>query len=245
METWLLSLEKLYSCFNSVHRKRGGPCTKRTWQAKRRMDTTAFESRPSSTSHLMDNPSTSLDQVSSLRAAALSTLRAAKRRKPGVEKLVPSRPPPPTSIQLDYGLDEDSPSNPQVPIKPPSPVPELNMVNSSSSPQDVQMREEGEISEEEEVHPPAPQVLKETCKSPINEPKSPAKSSPSARPYPITAEAGNRSPPPSRRIPEASPVSPLSSRHRSTTPSVHRIHLSTAQLALLALDPNNVRPGLQ
>ena len=225
---------------------------KRRWDIISVMDTTALESLPSSTSHLMDNPSTSLDQVSSLRAAALSTLRAAKRRKPGVEKLVPSRPPPPTSIQLDYGLDEDPLPNPQVPIKPPSPVPEPNVVNSSSShsehvSQDVQMREEGEISEEEEeeVHPPTPQVLKETCKSPINEPKSPAKSSPSVRPYPITAGASNRSPPPSRRIPEASPVSPLSSRHRSATPSGHRIHLSTAQLALLALDPNNVRPGLQ
>lgn len=209
------------------------------------MDTTAL-ALESSTAHLMDSPGASLDQVSSLRAAALSTLRAAKRRKPGVEKLVPSRPPPPTSIQLDYGLDEDSPPNPQVPIKPPSPVPEPNVVNSSSShSEDVQMREEGEISEEEEVQPPAPQVLKETCKSPINEPKSPAKSSPSVRPYPTAPGASNRSPPPSRRIPEASPVSPLSSRHRSTTPSGHRVHLSTAQLALLALDPNHVRPGLQ
>ena len=223
----------------------GGRETEVKWYIISSMDTTALESRPSSTAHLMANAS--LDQVSSLRAAALSTLRAAKRRKPGVEK---SRPPPPTSIQLDYGLDEDPSPNTQLSVKPPSPVPEPDVVQSNSSrpepaSQDVQMREEGEISEEEEVQPPAPQTLKETCKSPINEPKSPAKSSPPARPFSTAAAVGNRSPPTSRRIPEASPVSPLSSRHRSATPSGHRIQLSAAQLALLTLDGNHVRPGLQ
>jgi hypothetical protein len=233
---------------HAAHVSTGGRETDMKWYIIS-MDTTALESRPSSTAHLMAN--VSLDQVSSLRAAALSTLRAAKRRKPGVEKVAPSRPPPPTSIQLDYGLDEDPSPNTQLSVKPPSPGPEPNVVQSTSSrpepvSQDVQMREEGEISEEEEVQPPAPQALKETCKSPINEPKSPAKSSPPARPFSTAAAVGNRSPPTtSRRIPEASPVSPLSSRHRSATPSGYRIQLSAAQLALLTLDGNHVRPGLQ
>ena len=206
------------------------------------MDTTILHSRPSSTIHLVDNPGTSLDQVSSLRAAALSTLRA-KRRKPGLEKVSLSRPPAPESIQLDYGQEEQASQIPQLSIKPPSTVPTTNMVQNADTTtkhpepvaEDLQMREEGEISEEEEIPYPALQAPKETRKSPAEECKSPSvKPSTPARPYSTIQQAGAQSPVQPRRNPEASPLSPLSSRH-----------ISAAQLALLSLDANHVRPGLQ
>ncbi|KAF8631406.1 hypothetical protein AX15_002414 [Amanita polypyramis BW_CC] len=214
------------------------------------MDTTLLGSRPSSTSLLLDSLSTSdtsLDQVSSLRAAALSTLRA-KRRKPGMEKVSLSRPPPPVSIQLDYGQEDQTSQNPShLSTKPPSTVPATNVVQSTDDDtkhydEDLQMREEGEISEEEEVPPPAPQAPKEMHKSPVEERKSPVKSSPPVRPYSTVQQVSAHSPVQSRRVPEASP---LSSLHESATPSGHHIRLSAAQLALLSLDASHVRPGLQ
>ncbi|KAK2465365.1 hypothetical protein APHAL10511_002719 [Amanita phalloides] len=155
--------------------------------------------------------STTLDAVSSLRAAALSTLRA-KRKKPGIEKATLLRPPPPDSIQLDYGLQDEAASF-------------VTVVQHEPVSEPVEIREEGEISEEEES-------LKETAKSPSNEPKSPVRSSPAR-------QASHFSP---RRTPEASPVS---RRHKPSTPSGRRIQLTATQMALLSLDANHVRPGLQ
>ncbi|KAF8889991.1 hypothetical protein CPB84DRAFT_1406506 [Gymnopilus junonius] len=95
----------------------------------------------------------------SLRAAALSTLKA-KRRKPVSERPqppLPSRPLPPSdSFALDYGQDEqDQDTSAQVGI-----TPKLGVQEEKEKPapvvEDVQMREEGEISEEDEPPPPPP-----------------------------------------------------------------------------------------
>ncbi|KAG5652884.1 hypothetical protein H0H81_003247 [Sphagnurus paluster] len=88
-------------------------------------------------------PSTSVvDPASSLRAAALLTLKS-KRRKVQAESslpILPTRPLVVTSLQLDYGQEESSQEviRPQI-VNPPKPTPAP----------EVPAREEGEISEEE------------------------------------------------------------------------------------------------
>ncbi|KAJ3851400.1 hypothetical protein EV368DRAFT_43222 [Lentinula lateritia] len=100
------------------------------------------------------------DAASSLRAAALLTLKSSKRRKVNTDQaqssILPSRPAAvDNSIQLDYGQDDaetDIASSPpekhslnQQP--PPSiKIPEVDM-------EDGQVREEGEISDSEELPP--------------------------------------------------------------------------------------------
>ncbi|KAF8158080.1 hypothetical protein B0H34DRAFT_440537 [Crassisporium funariophilum] len=117
----------------------------------------------SSTSTLV--AAASADPVSSLRAAALSTLKSKRSRKPVVEKSAPapiSRPPPPSEFQLDYG-QEDTPMN----IDPPSPKETAEV---EVHVQEAQMREEGEISDEEDA---VPTVL---VKDPTPPPRRPARS---------------------------------------------------------------------
>lgn len=93
------------------------------------------------------------DPVSSLRAAALSTLKA-KRRKFVPEKTAPPtlpRPPPPVdSFQLDYGQEDNIPDAPMAEMTlsdvnkpPPSAIEPATIAEDPN-------REEGEISEEEE-----------------------------------------------------------------------------------------------
>ncbi|CAA7262930.1 unnamed protein product [Cyclocybe aegerita] len=108
------------------------------------------------------------DPVSTLRAAALSTLKS-KRRKPVVDKPapVPSRPPPPTDMfQLDYGQEETPTDVPMADVPasiPPPPVAKERTTPPHTS--DI-AREEGEISEEEEPPPisksPTPQTKRST-----------------------------------------------------------------------------------
>ncbi|KAF7365121.1 MADS-box domain-containing protein [Mycena venus] len=99
------------------------------------------------------------DPASSLRAAALLTLKS-KRRKPVVDTSGASglsqRPPPAdTSVQLDYGQDDIS-SSPTDVAMPPA---QLKL-----DPEDGQLREEGEISDSEDA--------------PIRDPPHPGPSSP-------------------------------------------------------------------
>ncbi|KAF9524288.1 hypothetical protein CPB83DRAFT_618976 [Crepidotus variabilis] len=99
------------------------------------------------------------DPVSSLRAAALSTLKS-KRRKPAIDRSVPisERPQPPKDVfQLDYGQEESS-----------SDVPMADATTSTQAPSPVQPKqddleappgrdislEEGEISDDEPVVTP-------------------------------------------------------------------------------------------
>ncbi|KAJ6508671.1 hypothetical protein C8R45DRAFT_449537 [Mycena sanguinolenta] len=80
------------------------------------------------------------DPASSLRAAALLTLKS-KRRKPNVDTSGHSRPlPTDTSVQLDYGQD-DIGSSPT----------DVAMLPLKRDPEDGLIREEGEISDSEEA----------------------------------------------------------------------------------------------
>lgn len=94
----------------------------------------------------------SSDPVSSLRAAALSTLKSKRRKTAVVEKLasVPLRPPPPSdSFQLDYGQEDNNRDVTKSDAAPPVseiPVSKEKLPNPTA---DTQMREEGEISDEE------------------------------------------------------------------------------------------------
>lgn len=91
----------------------------------------------------------------SLRAAALRTLKLGKKRRPTFSKpqAVPlSRPGPQDIFQLDYGQDDNSSEVPSVSAPVPSPSTSALHVAPSAPTlheTDVDMREEGEISDEE------------------------------------------------------------------------------------------------
>ncbi|EDR13288.1 uncharacterized protein LACBIDRAFT_308981 [Laccaria bicolor S238N-H82] len=105
------------------------------------------------------SPSLALADPSSLRAAALLTLKA-KRRKPALEQSSSFSRPLPASdaFQLDYGqgdapdhsMDTSKPSNITANSPPVSPAQPPDTKN-----RDLQMREEGEISDEEETSLPS------------------------------------------------------------------------------------------
>ena len=101
---------------------------------------------------LASSSESTTDPTSSLRAAALLTKKS-KRRKPGPEtssSTLPPRHAPLDSLQLDYGQDDSmtpSTTTAQLPaffapkVAPPAAI------------KDVQMREEGEISDSEVPRP--------------------------------------------------------------------------------------------
>lgn len=189
------------------------------------------------------------DPASSLRAAALSTI---KRRKnvstdaslPGGKATLPSRPAAPhdNSVQLDYGQGDVSSSSryKSPPGKPSQSQPNVLDIDSS------QGREEGEISDSEDMPPALP---KEDARQP---PTAPA-SLPS-RPGPLTLAAGHPgrmevTPPPRLEIPKLEspathnlldrisnlPSSPQTSSHGPSLPLPRD---------LSQLDEHHVRPGL-
>lgn len=97
----------------------------------------------------------STSDTSSLRAAALKTLKLGKKRRPvsGQLQNIPlARPVPQDTLQLDYGRDDNSPELP--PAFPDAPSPPNDFSHTAPPVQavpeaDVDMREEGEISDEE------------------------------------------------------------------------------------------------
>lgn len=117
-------------------------------------------------------------EASSLRALALSTLKS-KRRKPAPTKVPApplSRPPPPPvlsvdSMQLDYGEDESSARTTVDP--PPS-----HQDSAAPIMRDVVMREEGEISSDEEAASKPDSTLTDSAKSTPRHPALPLPASP-------------------------------------------------------------------
>jgi len=184
----------------------------------------------------------STDPVSSLRAAALSTLKA-KRRKPPPDRSanLPVRPPPPTdTVHLDYGAD-DVPQDVLMkdlsvwPATPPSPVGKSQILPNH------QTREEGEISEEDE--PPL-------AKSPLATVPSTPKATPEPR---HEADRPRQTPPLHKEItpPAKSVALPDSPRASSSAiPALSDIPmegiiLTDPPLVLSPLAMDSVRPGLQ
>ncbi|KAG2009926.1 hypothetical protein CC2G_012795 [Coprinopsis cinerea AmutBmut pab1-1] len=93
----------------------------------------------------------------SLRAKALSTLRA-KRKRPAAQLPIISLPSRPIhqadAMQLDYGQDDSSPPSVQQSQEKPAAV--VTQEPTAKPDVDVSMREEGEISDEEEEPAPKP-----------------------------------------------------------------------------------------
>jgi hypothetical protein len=190
--------------------------------------------------------SLSTDPVSSLRAAALSTLKA-KRRKPQPDRSpnLPVRPPPPTdTLHLDYGAD-DAPQGvliqdaPALPATPPWPVEKPQVMTSH------QAREEGEISEEDEPPPAKPSV-----KTPL--------ATVSSTPETLTPERQDleadrpRQTPPLRKETTPAKLIALSDSSRaslSAIPAALDIPmdgiLTNPPLVSSPLDLDSIRPGLQ
>ncbi len=187
-------------------------------------------SRPSDT----QAPQASDDRTASLRAAALRTFKA-KRRKPNASEAPSSLPPrsltaQTSTITLDYGEQDSSlGATSTVPQRSSSPVTQPMNVD------DTSMREEGEISDSD-VLPAPPKLLKDTAL-------------PASRPSP-KSHRFKRSPTP-RRSPEPGPstlvkADPLT---RGLPPSPQRsTHPPTPALPLEQqtrhIDEDHVRPGL-
>ncbi|TFK40857.1 hypothetical protein BDQ12DRAFT_470150 [Crucibulum laeve] len=227
------------------------------------------ESRPSSNPLTTDiTASPTNDAASSLRAAALLTLKA-KRRKPTMEASAASMPasrPIPTadSVLLDYG-QEDSSSQPPI---PPTPALTSDSALASSNParapilpsitddEDGQIREEGEISEEEETPVVAPQL----SSSPhVQDLDTRMGSPPSA--FVNTDARYLKSSPPRRSSPLAGPSSPIPALvNRISDPQSytsfydddeadlsHEVEMedtSRPNQPFFFLDADHVRPGL-
>lgn len=188
----------------------------------------------------------SSDPVSSLRAAALSTLKA-KRRKFVPEKTAPPtllRLPPPDSFQLDYGQEDNIPDAPMAEMafsdvnKPPPSAIDPATVDEDPN------REEGEISEEEEPPP--------ITASPTNKSSSPEHTGliKPRSPSPLSSA------PPLHNSPEVASPLALMDRLSDPFPSIPVLGLDEQPVVdeipanievptpFFLIGPENVRPGL-
>jgi hypothetical protein len=156
---------------------------------------------------------TSAPDADSLRAAALKTLKLGKKRRPTYSPLQPvplARPLAQDILHLDYGQDDNSTE--VYPVSAEASPSTSNVHAASSGPTmpepDVDMREEGEISDEEPP-PAAVNPLKPTLDQPDSAPKyaqadrPPVTSMSSLSGSPVPSLLNRISSPPSR-----SPTSP-------------------------------------
>ena len=182
----------------------------------------------------------------SLRAAALSTL---KRRKLGPDKattMPPSRPTHTSDFQLDYGQEDGMAVDSQPPPLPKSPPKSTHIAPIITN--DIQMREEGEISDEEEIlHP------KRSPHSPLPKSKSPIPAKALSPQLVKVVEPKSASPhQKSPALEERAPLS-LLERFSGYAPSnegsetdivIPDAHEPEFDSALSSLGPDRVRPGL-
>ncbi|KJA17448.1 hypothetical protein HYPSUDRAFT_46393 [Hypholoma sublateritium FD-334 SS-4] len=140
------------------------------------------------------------DPVEHLRAAALSTLKS-KRRKPVPVKpsvaIQSQKPPPAESLQLDYGLDENVGGDVTTPLK--NEPPSLSQSKLPTLDDEGHSREEGEISEGEDISMTVPSIL------PIHQLPAPTKSEKSENLEPQDEERSATSEAPLTTSPEAVP----------------------------------------
>ncbi|KAF8799005.1 hypothetical protein BYT27DRAFT_7228246 [Phlegmacium glaucopus] len=207
----------------------------------------------------MDAPSSAMDispDPVSLRAAALSTLKL-KRRKPVLEKattMVASRPTLASDFQLDYGQEDVMVVDPSPP--PPPPPRKSSPKSIQKGPiitKDAQMREEGEISDEEILPSAVPVVRPPPPQPPLRKSKSPVPTK-ILSPEPVkVVEVKSNSPLQKSLTPEErAPLSLLErfsryelsnqeSENDIVMPDVNEPDLDTT---LPLLGPDRVRPGL-
>lgn len=178
------------------------------------------------------------DAASSLRAAALLTLKS-KRRKPATMDLpsaltLAKRPIPSNSLVLNYG-EEESTSTPLT-TAPPSvisrPIATRTVIYDAED-----NREEGEISDTESTPPPAPLAPKTSPKKTLRN-KASMGDKDGTKPAPTT--------PTSARPPFAMHSdTPVAGPSTSVTSTSSRIpHYSTLQPGSYVVDADHVRPGL-
>ena len=182
----------------------------------------------------------------SLRAAALSTL---KRRKPVPDKataMPPSRPIHTSDFQLDYGQEDVM----VVDSQPPPPL-KSSPKSTHIAPiitKDVQMREEGEISDEEEILRP-----KRSTPPPLRKSKSPIPAKASSPQLVKVVEPKSASPlQKSLALEERAPLSllerfsgyALSNEESEIDIVIPETHKPELDSTLSSLGPDRVRPGL-
>lgn len=186
------------------------------------------------------------DSETSLRAAALSTLRLKRRKHVQRPASISSRPPPPSdALQLDYGAEDTSQDVPMKDVSTPPSV--ASETEKSRSSVDQQLgREEGEISEEDEPLLPSKSL-------PVNN-RSSSRRQVFLSPKPLTPEL--------MQLDQGSPNQPSSEMDlsypdrlvghshqfsaRISSPDVRMqdtVHLESHS-NLLSVGPNCVRPGL-
>ncbi|KAF9013214.1 hypothetical protein BDQ17DRAFT_584664 [Cyathus striatus] len=195
---------------------------------------------PQSSSVAVDDP------ASSLRAAALLTLKSKRKRA-----VVETAPPPSTrplpvedTLQLDYG-QEETPSN--VPLSPSHSGSNeiLNELHPTNDIEEGQIREEGEISDEDEASaspskpPPSPEYFHA---GPSDAHASPAKQLP-ARPSPPAA-GSPRFPALLERITDAPQYIPMDEDQPMNAEDSAMQEYSPVDDIPLLVDLDHVRPGI-
>lgn len=188
--------------------------------------------------------STSSDPASSLRAAALLTLKS-KRRKapidPPTVKVLPSRPPPSDAgFQLDYGQEDGTPLRADTPIS--APTGQTKPVSHDESVEDGQAREEGEISDEEgtQSSPPKPQ-----SHSPTPLPQTPDVSESSRRPTPPTLTPPQESLHRTKLSDRITDPPSNPAMYRQSTPSISLpTDVIIHEKLPYTIDADHVRPGI-
>lgn len=201
--------------------------------------TSDTETRSNIPSSEVATASGSSDPASSLRAAALLTLKS-KRRKPPLDPLqaLPTRPPPPSdAVQLDYGQEDIASS----PLAVTSEAPSIPSKTPPTEPaQDDQIREEGEISDEEVLQPPSiPDSPKQAPLPPLVTNLEPSiHPTPPRSALPSAPEQSLPGPKLSDRISDH----PSSSLTEDT--AMHVDHALVEDLPLHLIDADHVRPGL-
>ncbi|KAG7088337.1 hypothetical protein E1B28_012343 [Marasmius oreades] len=184
------------------------------------------------------------DPALSLRAVALSTLKSKRRKAASSTQPFSNLPRPVTidnSVQLDYGQDDDHDYS------------EVRSANKSDPPEDLQAREEGEISDSEEtsaVQKPVelpPPVTIDAQPSISGDAQSPRDRLP-----PLSASTTifkTESPPPSNLLdrisdPQISASIPEHPQQRGLSESSHAADDMDVDTSAF-VDENNVRPGLK
>ncbi|KAF9019198.1 hypothetical protein BDZ89DRAFT_325112 [Hymenopellis radicata] len=201
--------------------------------------------------HEASSPSSpSSDPASSLRAAALLTLKSKRRRPAGGTSAgagLPVRPAPAADggAQLDYGQED-------VASSPPAQVSEPAQSSQATDIQDGQTREEGEISDSEEQLALSAKALPSKASPAKHQPRKPSPPPPPApkvsmeppvdlpppRPSPKTVIPKQESPPhPLERITDNTLPAPPSS---SGMTGIDESHPKNS----FYVDENHVRPGL-
>jgi hypothetical protein len=181
--------------------------------------------------------SPSSDPASTLRAAALLTLKS-KRRKPPPDQMASlSQRPIPSGLVLNYGEEESTPST----MAPPSVTGKrAASLTKTAASEAEDNREEGEISDTESTplavsKPKGTPKKASKPKANLNDKQLTSKSSP------ISAKQTMKPPPVTEQQMESPPTTPVAGSSRYPASS---FVIGQPQVPPYAVDADHVRPGL-